>query len=126
MNERPEQGCDDKHDDKFTAFTTGTATSCGGRISVTTTELGLPLALSVEADELQRDPQELADDLVALCRQAANRAGLARRRELAQQGVSPAGLDLLKLPTFDEVQREEIIHETVHEYEPRSWLEQNY
>jgi hypothetical protein len=113
-------------DDKFAAFTTGTATSRGGRISVTTTELGLPLALSVVADQLQRDPAELADDLLALCRQAANRAGLARRQELAEQGVSSSGLDLLKLPKPEEVQREEIAYETEHEYEPRSWLEQGY
>lgn len=119
MDQEPESGAGDE----FAAFTTGTASSRNGRISVTTTELGLPLALRVEADQLQRDPQDLADDLLLLCKQAANRAGLARRQELAEKGVTATGLDLLRLPTTEQVQRAEIVYEAEHEYEPRSWLE---
>lgn len=101
---------------------TVTATSRSGAIAVRTTEQGLPLRISVEPGELRRDPGELAAEVLRLCRQAANRAGAARRRQLADAGVSRDLLDLTGLPTAAEVERQELFDEQEYDVEPQSWL----
>ncbi|MCX4093073.1 hypothetical protein [Nocardia sp. alder85J] len=109
----------------FTTYTTADAALRGGEIVVTATESGLPMALRVQADQLRRDPAELADDLLRLCRLAANRAGLTRRTDLAALGITDRALDLLGLPTQDAVEQNEIGDENDHGYEPRSWLDRD-
>jgi len=104
-------------------YATGTATARGGAITVTTTEFGLPLGIKVGREQLHRDPRELAEDILRLCRQAANRAGLQRRQELAEAGVPGSALDLLKLPKPEDVAGAEIGYEAEYDYEPQSWLE---
>ncbi|WP_227998546.1 hypothetical protein [Nocardia australiensis] len=100
------------------------ATSRTGAISVRTTEQGLPLGISVEPAELRRDPAGLAAEVLRLCKQAAGRAGLARRAELEAAGLSADMLALMGLPTPEEVARNEIVEEEEYETEPRSWLRQ--
>ena len=63
-------------------YFTGSAASRTGLVSVETTELGLPTAISVHGAALRGDPHVLADEIMRLCRQAGNRARLARRRYL--------------------------------------------
>lgn len=99
-----------------------TATSKGAEISVETTEQGLPTALRVEPSELRRDPDELAGKILRLCRQAADRAGLARRAELEAAGLSSDVLALTGLPRPEDVADREWVDEEEHEVEPQSWL----
>lgn len=99
-----------------------TASSRSGSISVRTTEQGLPLGISIEPAELRRDPAGLAAEVLRLCKQAANRAGLARRREMEEAGVAGDMLALMNLPTPEEVARAEIVEEEEYDIEPRSWL----
>lgn len=99
-----------------------TATTRSGSIAVETTEQGLPLRISIEAAELRRDPTELAAELLRLCARAADRAGLARRRQLAEAGVSSDLLALTGLPTAEQVERQALVDEQEYDTEPQSWL----
>ncbi|MET8878570.1 hypothetical protein ACWEO2_42830 [Nocardia sp. NPDC004278] len=100
-----------------------TASSRTGAITVRTTDQGLPLGVSLEAAELRRDPYALAADIMRLCRQASNRAALARRAEFEQAGVAEEMINLMGLPTPEEVARQEALEEQ-DESEPQSWLRQ--
>ncbi|ONM50529.1 hypothetical protein [Nocardia donostiensis] len=97
-------------------------TSKSGSISIETTEQGLPVGIRVEQDELHRPPAELAAEIVRLCRQSANRAGLARRAELAAAGLSSDVLALTGLPKPEDVAQQELAEEAEYEVEPQSWL----
>ncbi|MGV9723250.1 hypothetical protein [Nocardia beijingensis] len=99
-----------------------TATSLTGAISVRTTETGLPLGIEVDTDQLRRDPETLAGEVLRLCRQAANRAGLARRAQLRQLGFTSEMLALTGLPTEQQVATQEIVDEQEYDTEPQSWL----
>jgi hypothetical protein len=99
-----------------------TANSLTGSISVRTTEMGLPLGIKIDADQLRRDPDALAGEILRLCKQAANRAGLARRAQLQQWGWTSEMLALTGLPTEQQVARQEIIEEQEYDTEPQSWL----
>ncbi|WP_039795613.1 hypothetical protein [Nocardia araoensis] len=98
------------------------ATSLTGSISVRTTEMGLPLGIKVDPDQLRRDPEALAGEVLRLCKQAANRAGLARRAQLRQLGFTSEMLALTGLPTEQQVATQEIIDEQEYDTEPQSWL----
>ncbi|WP_245717452.1 hypothetical protein [Nocardia jejuensis] len=99
-----------------------TASSRTGSIVVTTTEQGLPRGITVERDSLRDDPQQLAGEILRLCRQAANRAGMERRAQLQAAGLAPELLSLTGLPTVEEVTRQELVQEQEYETEPDSWL----
>ncbi|MFE1593222.1 hypothetical protein [Nocardia sp. NPDC058705] len=99
-----------------------TATSRDGSIEVRTTEQGLPVGISIEAAELRRDPTGLAEEVLRLCRTAANRAGLARREQLAAAGLAPEWLAMTGLPSAEEVAAQEIAQEQDYETEQDSWL----
>lgn len=98
------------------------AASRSGAVIVETTEQGLPLRVTVERDELRRAPEDLAAEVLRLCRQAANRAGAQRRKQLAEAGVSADLLALTGLPTVAEAEQQELIDEQEYELEPQSWL----
>ncbi len=98
---------------------TGAAVSRSGRISVETTEMGLPTAVVIDRGELRRDPALLAGEILRLCRQGSARARLARRGELATAGVERDVLDSFGLPTADEVALAELVDETEYDYAPR-------
>ncbi|MEV6771290.1 hypothetical protein AB0N05_21985 [Nocardia sp. NPDC051030] len=99
-----------------------TAASSNGAIRVRTTEQGLPLAVKIDPAELHRDPTQLAAELLRVCQRAANRAGLARRKQLEEAGMSAAGLARTGLPTEADVARQEIVEEQDYDTEPQSWL----
>ncbi|NNH71885.1 hypothetical protein HLB23_18820 [Nocardia uniformis] len=101
---------------------TVTAISLTGTIKVRTTEQGLPVALRVDPSELHRDPAHLANEVLRLCQRAANRAGLAKRKQLEEAGASAATLALTGLPTEAEVRQLEQAEELDYDMEPRSWL----
>ncbi|MFI1240360.1 hypothetical protein [Nocardia salmonicida] len=98
------------------------STSLTGSISVRTTENGLPLGIRVDADQLRRDPAGLAAEVLRLCKQSANRAGLVRREQLQQAGFTSEMLALTCLPTEEQVATQEILDEQDYDTEPQSWL----
>jgi hypothetical protein len=81
--------------------------SRSGTISVRTTERGLPVALRLDARELTKPPEQLARDIMALCRLSAARAQVARRRDLVEKGYSPAVIRELQLATEEELAKAE-------------------
>ncbi|MFC8042687.1 hypothetical protein [Nocardia sp. NPDC057353] len=93
-----------------------------GTITVRTTEHGLPLGVTLDPDQLRRDPDQLAAELLRLCRQSAARAGVARREQLREAGFTPEMLARTGLPTERDVAAAEIIAEQEYETEPQSWL----
>ncbi|MFE3188741.1 hypothetical protein ACFXHA_07000 [Nocardia sp. NPDC059240] len=107
---------------EFTFPTEFTLASRTGAIVVTTTEQGLPRAISVEREHLRGDPEQLAGEILRLCRQSAARAGIERRAQLKAAGLAPELLALTGLPTAEEVTRQEYIEEQDYETEPDSWL----
>ncbi|MBU3068086.1 hypothetical protein KO481_42045 [Nocardia sp. NEAU-G5] len=107
----------------FATYSVGRACLRNGGIQLTATDSAIPLTLDVTADQLRREPRDLGDDLLRLCRLAAGRAGLARRSYLTEIGIPAHAVELLGLPTRTEVERMELADEAVHEYEPRSLME---
>jgi hypothetical protein len=81
--------------------------SHSGTISVLTTERGLPVALRLDAAELKKPPEQLARDIMALCRLSAARAQVARRRDLLEKGFSAAVVRGLQLATEEDLTRAE-------------------
>jgi hypothetical protein len=77
--------------------------SRSGTISVRTTERGLPVALRLDAAELNKPPEQLARDIMALCRLSATRAQVARRRDLVEKGFSATVIHGLRLATEEEL-----------------------
>ncbi|KXO89879.1 hypothetical protein AXK57_07190 [Tsukamurella pulmonis] len=74
------------------------ATSTNGGVRVRANDQGTPLHIAIERTELRREPQDLADAVVRLCREAATTAGLRRRAELERAGVGPDVLRAMRLP----------------------------
>jgi hypothetical protein len=74
-----------------------------GTMSVRTTERGLPVALRLDPAELKKPPEQLARDIMALCRLSAARAQVARRRDLAEKGFSAAVIRGLQLATEEDL-----------------------
>ncbi|MBF6351428.1 MULTISPECIES: hypothetical protein [Nocardia] len=107
-------------------YFTGSATSRTGLVTVQTTELGLPTAISVYEVALRGDPHVLADEIKRLCRQSANRARLARRNALVEAGADREVLDRLGLPTAAEVALAEEADEQYGGYDPGSWVRGSY
>ncbi|MFE3542334.1 hypothetical protein ACFXK0_05110 [Nocardia sp. NPDC059177] len=99
-----------------------TVASLTGEIAVRTTEQGLPVGVTVAADQLRRDPADLAAEILRLCQKSAKRAGLARRNQLAEAGFDPTLLAATGLPTEAEVAAAEIVEEQDYDTEPQSWL----
>ncbi|MET8422567.1 hypothetical protein [Nocardia sp. NPDC004860] len=93
-----------------------------GSIRVRATNQGLPLAVKVESAELHRDPTQLAGEVLRLCQKAANRAGLALRKQLEEAGLGAEAIARANLPTEADVARQEIVEEQDYDHEPQSWL----
>ena len=74
------------------------ATSTNGGVRVRANDQGTPLHIAIEKTELRREPQDLADAIVRLCREAATTAGLRRRAELERAGVGSEVLRAMRLP----------------------------
>lgn len=94
-----------------------------GTIAVVTTERGLPTALKLDRSELARPPQELADEILALCQLSALRAQVAFRRELAGKGYTPSTLRQIGLPTEEDLARaEEELFGEDDDDPPATWM----
>jgi len=78
-----------------------------GTMSVLTTERGLPVALRLDPAELKKPPEQLARDIMALCRLSAARAQVARRRDLVEKGFSAAVIRGLQLASEEDLARAE-------------------
>ncbi len=76
--------------------------SRGGGIQILTTDRGLPVRLKLDQRELNRQPQDLAKEILALCRLSAQRAQVEIRHEMAARGVSAAVLRDMNLATEEE------------------------
>lgn len=114
-----------EEDSEFAAYSVGEASLRGGEIVVTATDSGIPLSVRVTPAQLRRDPDDLGDEVLRLCRLAADRAGLSRRTYLTELGFSEQTMNMLGLPTPAAVERSELVDEAERSYEPRSWLEQD-
>ena len=99
-----------------------TVRSRRGTISVLTTERGLPVALRLDTVELQKPPQQLAQDIMSLCRLSAARAQVARRRELVEKGFSAEVLRSLNLATEEDLTRAEADVFGDEDDLPSSWM----
>jgi hypothetical protein len=92
-----------------------------GTISVLTTERGLPVALRLDAAELRKPPEQLARDIMALCRLSAARAQVARRRDLVEKGFSAAVIRGLQLATEEDLAGAEEELARAEDELPPSW-----
>lgn len=95
-----------------------------GTIAVVTTERGLPTALKIDKSELGRPPQELAGEILALCRLSALRAQVAYRRELEAKGFSATVIRELGLPTDQDLAdaEAELYPEDDDDEPPATWM----
>ena len=98
--------------------------SHNGTIAVVTTERGLPTALKIDKSELGRPPQELANEILALCRYSGMRAQVAYRRDLTDKGFSASAIRELGLPTDEDLARAEaeLFGEDDDEDPPDTWM----
>ncbi len=94
-----------------------------GTIAVVTTERGLPTALKLDRSELARPPQELADEILSLCKLSALRAQVAFRRDLAGKGYTASTLRQMGLPTEEDLTRlEEELFGHDDDDPPATWM----
>lgn len=94
-----------------------------GTITVVTTERGLPTALKFDRSELARPPQELADEILSLCKLSALRAQVAFRRDLAGKGYTSSTLRQMGLPTEEDLARlEEELFDQDDDDPPVTWM----
>lgn len=77
--------------------------SRSGGIAITTTPAGLPTSITFDDAQLRRDPDRLAAQIVALCRQGAMVAGVRLREELSRNGFDVDALAAAGLPTVDDL-----------------------
>jgi hypothetical protein len=96
--------------------------SRGGGISVTTTERGLPIGLKISARELSRTPQDLANEIMALCQLSAVRQQVARRRNLVARGVGHTVIRSLNLATEEDLAEAEAEVQGDDETPPGTWM----
>jgi hypothetical protein len=96
--------------------------SANGAIAVRTTERGLPLALRLDGAALAQPPQQLANEILALCRLSAARAQVARRRDLAAKGFDPSVIRTLRLATEEELSQAEELAYAGDDDLPPNWL----
>jgi 1,6-anhydro-N-acetylmuramate kinase len=98
--------------------------SPSGGIQVITTERGLPIRLKLDQREFNRTPQDLARDILALCKLSATRAQVAHRRELAAKGHAAHVLRGLNLATEEDLVNAEaaVRGEQDDDGPPDSWM----
>ncbi|WP_101949779.1 hypothetical protein [Mycobacterium sp. 3519A] len=95
--------------------------SPSGSMSVLTTERGLPVALRLDPVELKKPPEQLAREIMALCRLSATRAQVERRRDLAEKGFSAAAIHSLRLATEQDLAEAEAQAAVEEDELPTSW-----
>lgn len=100
----------------------GAVRSPSGSIAVATTERGLPIALKIDPKELKKAPQQLADEILALCRVSAMRAQVEHRHELMDEGRSPGLIADMRLSTEEDLQAAEDALRGDDDELPSSWM----
>lgn len=92
-----------------------------GSISVTATEHGVLTQLGIDQHELTRPPQELADEILALCKLSAMRQQVARRQEILREPYGPEIVRAMELPTPEQLEAAE---EAVLDFDeqPVTWM----
>lgn len=93
-----------------------------GDISVRTTERGLPTEVKVGATEMSRAPDDLAAEILSLCKLSAMRLQVARRRDLLDRGFSPAAVRGLNLATEESLAKAEEEARGDDEGPPETWM----
>lgn len=94
-----------------------------GDIQVLTTERGLPIRLKFSQRAFSRAPQDLAQDLLALCQLSSKRAQVAHRRELAERGFSAKVVRDFDLTTEEELAAAEAAFRGDDDEDPpASWM----
>jgi hypothetical protein len=91
-------------------------------ISVRTTERGLPTHLKIGAAEMSRAPDDLAHEILSLCRLSAMRIQVARRRDLLERGFSPTVIRGLNLATEEDLAKAEEEARGDDEGPPETWM----
>ncbi|MCX2754539.1 MULTISPECIES: hypothetical protein [unclassified Gordonia (in: high G+C Gram-positive bacteria)] len=99
-----------------------TARSRSGGLGVRTTAQGLPVAVRIEASELDKDPVLLAGDILRLCQQAAMSAGIRLRENLLAAGIDRDLVQEMQLPRPDDLARAEWRDDEEADA-PASWLQ---
>lgn len=87
-----------------------------------TTERGLPLALRLDETALKMQPQQLAGEILALCRLSAARAQVARRRDLVEKGFDTSVIRGMQLASEEELGRAERAVIDNNEELPPTWM----
>lgn len=87
-----------------------------------TTERGLPLAVRLDEDALKRPPEQLAGEILALCRLSAARAQVDRRRDLVEKGFDATVIRHLSLATEDDLARAEEDAFGDDDHLPSTWM----
>lgn len=93
-----------------------------GGIAVRTTERGLPTQLKIGAAEMSRAPEDLAREILSLCRLSAMRLQVARRRELRTHGFSSEVIRGLNLATEEKLAAAEQQARADSDEPPETWL----
>jgi hypothetical protein len=93
---------------------------CG--IAVQTTERGLPTQLRIGASETSRTPDDLAREILSLCRLSAMRLQVARRRALHEHGFDAAVIGDLNLATEEDLAKAEQDANEGDDGPPATWL----
>jgi hypothetical protein len=91
-------------------------------LSVITTERGLPTQLKIGAAAMSRAPDDLAQEILSLCRLSALRLQVARRHDLVARGFSPAVIRGLNLATEEDLARAEQAANGDDEELPEMWM----
>lgn len=93
-----------------------------GTIKVETTEQGLPLKLVIQREAMQHSPAQLAQEILKLCQRSALIARVEQRDALIENGIPVELLNNLKLPTRDDIAREELESEQHDDGAAQGWL----
>jgi hypothetical protein len=91
-------------------------------LAVITTERGLPTQLKIAAAAMSRAPDDLADEILSLCKLSAMRLQVARRRELRERGFSPAVVRGMNLASEEDLAKAEKEAHGDDEALPDNWM----
>jgi hypothetical protein len=98
--------------------------SAGGGIQILTTDRGLPIRLRLDQRELNRQSQDLAREILALCQLSAKRAQVEIRHEMVGRGVSAQTMRGMNLATEEEFQaaKAALFGAVDDDDQPETWL----
>jgi len=91
-------------------------------VTVQTTERGLPTQLRIGAAEMSLTPDDLAREILSLCRLSAMRLQVARRRTLQEHGFDAGVIGDLNLATEEDLAKAEQDANEGDDGPPATWL----